>query len=375
MKNIIKSLMAIVMVTGIISCSDESNFAYVTPASSFAITSPTSGSAILNALYPTNPGISLTWDAANFGTPTPIDYTVEFAKAGTDFAGTVYTATTTTKNYVSLNVEELNVASLAAGLDPFSPGELNVRIKATIGSQADLPKYSDIITYTVTPYSTDLPKIYVVGNFLNNSGYGTNWTPANAVPLAASAFGKTDFEGFVNMNEASFEYKFLPTNTSFDGDYGDDGSFSGTLVQTGESNCTGTGANYYYVKANTGVTTGTNPNGLSYTVQPASWAITGNATPLNWPAGPGGTPGQDQNLTYNTVSKKWEFIIQLTAGGNEFKFRANDNWTLNLGKDGGDTDDSMDYDGGNLTVPAAGLYKVELDLSKPRKYSWSATLQ
>ena len=63
----------------------------------------------------------------------------------------------------------------------------------------------------------------------------------------------------------------------------------------------------------------------------------------------------------------------MTAGGNEFKFRANDAWSLNLGADGGDADTSMDFDGGNLTVPAAGTYKIELDLSNPRNYSWTAT--
>jgi hypothetical protein len=60
----------------------------------------------------------------------------------------------------------------------------------------------------------------------------------------------------------------------------------------------------------------------------------------------------------------------MTAG--EFKFRANDAWTINLGGDS-DADDSMNYDGPNLSVAAAGSYNVVLDLSNPRKYTYTVT--
>ncbi len=367
MKNIIKSILAVALITSLTSCTDEQDLKFSQPAGSFAILSPQSGeSVVLSPTTLTNPGLSLTWKAMDYGTPTEVTYKVQVDKTGDNF-DTPIDLTSTTNTFASVTSEELNAKCLQAGLTPFTQGGLDVRIRSTVGTTATQEQFSSVIVYLVKPYSTDLPKIYVVGDFLNASGYGNNWTPGNAVPLSASAFGATDYEGFVNFNAASFEYKFLPTNTSFDGDFGDDGSFAGSLVQTGESNCTGTGANYYYVKANTAL--------LTYSVQPSAWAITGSATPLNWPAGPGGTAGQDQNMTYNPTTKKWEIIIALTAGGNEFKFRANDNWTLNLGKDGGDTDSSMDFGGDNLSVPAAGLYKVELNLSNPRNYSWTATLQ
>jgi hypothetical protein len=35
----------------------------------------------------------------------------------------------------------------------------------------------------------------------------------------------------------------------------------------------------------------------------------------------------------------------------------------------------MNYDGPNLSVDAGGTYNVVLDLSNPRKYSYSVTLQ
>ena len=363
MKNIIKSILAVALISGFTSCTDEQDLKFSQPEGSFAILSPQSGeSVVLSPTTLTNPGLSLTWKAMNYGTPTEVTYKVQVDKTGDNF-DTPIDLTSTTNTFASVTSEELNAKCLQAGLTPFTQGGLDVRIRSTVGTTEVQEAFSDVIVYLVKPYSTDLPKVYVVGNFLNASGYGSNWTPVNAVPLAASAFGASDYEGFVNMNEPSFEYKFLPTNTSFDGDYGDDGSFSGTLTQTGESNCTGTGAGYYYVKANT--------TSLTYSVQPAQWAITGSATPLGWPD----NGVQDQNMTYNSSTKKWEITLQMSTGGNQFKFRANDGWNLNLGKDGGDTDSSMDFGGDNLDVPAPGLYKIELNLSNPRNYSWTATLQ
>ncbi|MFN7013687.1 MAG: DUF5116 domain-containing protein, partial [Bacteroidia bacterium] len=61
-----------------------------------------------------------------------------------------------------------------------------------------------------------------------------------------------------------------------------------------------------------------------------------------------------------------------TAGG--YKFRANNAWDINLGADS-DLDGSMNYGGPDLSVDTAGTYNVVLDLSNPRQYTYSVTLQ
>ncbi len=212
--------------------------------------------------------------------------------------------------------------------------------------------------------------LYVVGSFLNASGYGDDWTPANAVPLAPSSEGASDFEGFVNIDAENAQYKFLPTNENFDGDYGDtgetDGSYSGTIEQEGEVNCStpdGT-AGYYLVKADL--------EALTYSLEKTSWAVTGNATPLSWPAGPDGTPGQDHDMTYDATSQTWSITIDLVAQeapDNGLKFRANDAWSLNLGDN--DENGSLQFNGRNITIPEDGNYTVTLDLSNPRAYSYT----
>lgn len=370
MKKIFKlSSIALLLILGVSCSEDEQTIA--TPAGAPELLNPESGAAYV--LAPENASsdlLTLVWDHADYSVQTVVNYELQVAISGSDFA-TPISAGTTTNRYYTWKVQDLNSVALAAGLTPFTAGDVDVRVKSTLGSNNAQIAYSNVVTLTITAYSTDLPKVFLIGNFLGASGYGSDWSPAATLPaLAASEFGKTDFEGYVYMNVASPEFKVLPTNTSFDGDFGDDGTFSGTLVQTGESNILLSAPGYYLIKANTGAVTGANPSGLTYSTTPTSWAITGSATPLGWPDG----GVVDQNMTYNSSTKKWEITIALTAGGNQFKFRANDAWEINYGDEG--NDGVLEFNNGNnLSVPADGTYFVQLDLSNPRNYTWSATLQ
>ena len=74
MKNIFKSLLAVSTLSlALISCEDEQDLFFLTPEAEFEILSPNSGDAVeLNPETTTNPGLSLTWSEADFGTPTEI---------------------------------------------------------------------------------------------------------------------------------------------------------------------------------------------------------------------------------------------------------------------------------------------------------------
>ncbi|UMY65953.1 MULTISPECIES: SusE domain-containing protein [unclassified Flavobacterium] len=348
MKNIVKSIAFAALFTSLVGCEGEDNFKYVEPEGEFQILSPVSGEgAVLSPETPLNPGLSLTWEDMNYGTPTEVTYTIEVDKSGDEF-DTPLVLTQTTNTYATVTSDALNGAAVGAGLTPFTQGGLEVRIKSSIGSNDEMPHYSNVITYLVTPYSTDLPKLAVPGNH-------QGWNPPTAPRIAASAFGETDYEGYIWL-DGGFKFVAPDPAGNFNWgntDWGDDGSFSNALVESGESDCSAA-AGYYRVRANT--TT------LVYSVEPTTWGIVGAATPGGWDA--------STALTYNSTNKTWEGDVTLSAG--EFKFRANNAWTINLGGDP-DEDGSMNYDGPNLSVGAGGSYHVVLDLSNPRKYSYTLT--
>ncbi|WP_210519324.1 SusE domain-containing protein [Hymenobacter terricola] len=95
------------------------------------------------------------------------------------------------------------------------------------------------------------------------------------------------------------------------------------------------------------------------------WAIIGSATPGGW--------NTETPMTYDFCSRVWKTTIALNgaAGSNEFKFRANNAWTLNLG-DGG-AGGALDANGANLTVPTAGNYSVVLNTNAKPKPTFTLT--
>lgn len=348
MKNIVKSFLSIALVASLVSCEDEQDLMFLTPEGSFEILTPTSGDeVVLNVTTPLNPGLTLSWEDANYGsTPTEITYEVEIDKTGDDF-DTPLVITSTTNTYITTTSDALNSAVVAVGLTPFTQGSIDIRIKASVGAQSSEVQYSNVINYLVTPYSTELPKLAVPGNH-------QGWNPPTAPRIAASAFGETDYEGYVWL-DGGFKFVAPDATGNFNWgntDYGDDGTFSGVLVETGESDCTAT-VGYYRVRAN--------PTAGTWSADPVSWGIIGAATPTGW--------GSDTDLVYNPTTQKLEIAsIALVPGA--FKFRGNNDWSN--GFDLGTVNaDGYLVDGGDLTFDgAAGNYKVILDLSNPRKYTY-----
>ena len=227
MKNKFKIVIAALVLAGLSSCTDEKDIKYLEAKGDFQIITPESATGIvLTPDLETNPAITLSWEAADFTTPTAVAYTVEMAETGTDFANITAAGSTNGKN-ITWSVADLNGAAVSAGLTPFTEGSVDVRIKASAGGQ---DQYSNIINLLITTYSTDLPTIAVPGNH-------QGWNPPTAPRIAASAYGKTDYEGFVWLDGG---YKFVGPDGAGNfnwgnPDWGDDGSFSGVLTLTGES--------------------------------------------------------------------------------------------------------------------------------------------
>lgn len=347
MKNKLNIFLVALISIGFWSCEDEQDLLFSTPPAEFTILTPDAGtSLVLTPELDTNPALTVSWEDADYGTPTAVTYTVEIAEGGTEFANPIEVSTTN-GTAITWTVLELNNAAVAAGLTPFVEEALDVRIKSNVGTTGSQPVYSNVVTVLVTTFSTSLPAIAVPGNH-------QGWNPPTAPTLASSAFGETDYEGYVWLDGG---YKFLAPDGSGafnwgNTDWGDDGSFSGVLVEQGESDCQSP-AGYYRVKADTDL--------LTYSTELTTWGIVGAATPGGWDAS---TP-----LTYNADSKMWEGVVVLTAG--EFKFRANDAWTINYGGDPA----AMTQDGSNLSVDAGGTYLVKLNLSNPRLYTYELIAQ
>ena len=349
MKNLLKIGALAILFIANMSCENDDQ-TIINPSGGPELLTPLTGSSyVLNPATASAEVTTLVWNHADYGVQTEINYEVEFSLADTEFA-VITSGGLTNNRFITFTHESLNAIALSAGLTPYTAGDLDLRIKSSLGTNEDVIAYSNVVTITVTPYTTDLPKLAVPGNH-------QGWSDANnfesAPRIAASGFGETDYEGYMWLDG---EFKFLaPNGATFawgNTDYGDNGDFSGILVETGESNCSAI-AGFYRVRANT--------TDLTYTTTAVSWGIIGSATPTGWDS--------DTDLTYNPTTKKLEIAsIALVPGA--FKFRGNNAWSN--GFDLGTVNaDGFLVDGGDLTFSgAAGNYKVILDLSNPRRYTY-----
>jgi hypothetical protein len=356
MKNILKSTIFAFLLIALGSCENDIE-AVATSQSGATLLTPTTGTELVLLQSKENDiATTLVWDYADFGVETSATYTVEIAKAGTDFAMPIAAGTTTNK-YLTWTVKELNGVLLANGFLPYNQSSVDVRIKAALGTAANAEiNYSNAIVLKVTPYSSELPQLAVPGNH-------QGWNPPTAPRIASSAYGKTDYEGYVWLDG---EHKFVAPDASgvYDWnkgpDYGDDGTFTGKLVVDKEKNATAT-AGYYLVNADT--------DKLTYKETLTVWGVIGDATPGSW--------NTSTNMTYNKDTKVWTVKVDLVAGTNSdnkpiaFKFRANNAWDINYGDTG--ADGNLESGGDNIAVPSTGNYTITLDLSKPRAYKYTFT--
>ena len=349
MKNITKSIIALFAVVAL-SCSveDVQDRPVIQGVDSPVLTAPTAGASYV--LSPANAAAQaerFTWKSANYGGNVEVVYTVEIDKKGNAFKTPKELASRKSENQASVSVEIMNGAALALKSTPFAPAEFEVRVKSTVGTAVMM---SNVIGIVITPYTTENPKLWVPGGYAKASGYPNDWDPATSPQLSASAYGKVDFEGFVNFNDANAEYKF----TSFPewkGEYAA-GATPGTLALTGP-NLKIPAAGYYQIVVDT--------EKLTYKATATAWGIIGDGTPGGW--------DNSTAMTYNKVTKVWTLTANLTQ--KEMKFRANNAWDLNLGDTG--ANGTMEYGGDNIKIPSAGNYTITLDLSSPRNYKYSLT--
>lgn len=300
-----------------------------------------------------------------------VAYYIQIAPAGSDFSNAVNvfseSVSTTSKSFTfgDLNsaLTRLNATLIANGKKSLGFGtlaEVDVRVKA-IAAKSQAIGYSLTQLMKINAYEKiviELPLLWIPGGYQAASGYGSDWKPEVGPTLAASAPGKTDFEGYVYFAGAS-EFLLTPAS-NFDNKYSK-GATAGTLLYNGSDNLAIDAPGYYKIKADT------DPAKLTYSTTKLTWGVVGNATPGGWDA--------DTPMTYNPTTKKWTVTVALTtqsAPDNGMKFRANNDWGFNFGDTGAD---GKLEDGGTNIGTVAGTYLITLDLSNPRNYTYTMVKQ
>lgn len=203
--------------------------------------------------------------------------------------------------------------------------------------------------FTVVPVGA-FSFLYVPGDY-------QGWTPASA-PAIGSPKNDGKFDGYINIADGnSFEFKFT-TTPDWSNAIGDGGS--GTLIPGGNNNLKFPGSGYYHITADL--------TDKKWSATKTTWGLVGSFAASNWTAA-----GNDVPMVYSNDNKSWTGTIT-TVAGDQFKFRANNDWGINLGETNGTG--SLSYGGDNIGDPSknagipAGTHKITLYLSNSGYYTY-----
>ncbi|MFN4079292.1 MAG: SusE domain-containing protein [Saprospiraceae bacterium] len=299
------------------------------------ITAPLAGSSFVLLEADADKKFSpITWTAADFGYQAAVTYAVELDKAGNDFKDAVTIGQSNRLDLSDLSIGQLNNVLLTKGLPGEVAADLEIRVKASVSSLVDA-MYSDPVRVKITPYT-----VFVVYPQLQVPGSYQGWSPANNETVIFSIKSDKRFEGYIYFSDDNTEYKYTD-GPSWSVNWGDDGA-DGTLNPNGANIVAPTrGMQRLNVDLNS----------LTHSRVQTNWGLIGSATPDGW--------NSDQDMIYDPVGRKLTITLDLVQG--EIKFRANDDWAINFGDDGGDK--KLEYGGANIPINEAGNYTIDLILS------------
>lgn len=310
-------------------------------------------------ITPDNMGTTqaFTWDGADFGVLTQINYSIEASYNGGEklvlFTG--MDGTSSEQTYESLNnILALPTEDGGLGLPSGEASDVEFFISATIGN--DFGKfYSNAVTVsmTVTTAERSYPMVWVIGDYCG-------WNHGNAQHLFSFSGDEVNYEAFVDFGDKAANGFKLTGIADWDDtcNWGTDGDApepeaeapSIKLISAGSSgNIMAYSKRFYRLSFDR--STLTLKNLLSFN----SLGIIGDATPGAW--------AEDTEMNFDPVKQRFWVDVELTDG--EFKFRADGDWAINFGE----TDGQLTQNGENIKG-LAGKYRVYANLNNSAELTY-----
>ncbi|WP_295890571.1 SusE domain-containing protein [uncultured Alistipes sp.] len=285
-----------------------------------------------------------TWDAADFGVSTQINYSLE-ASCGEGDPVVLFadlTDTSTEQPYESINTKLV----YDAGVEPDTPTQVNFYISATIGT--DFEKFYSApvaVTMTVTKAERVYPTVWVIGDYCG-------WNHSNSQFLFSFSDDEINYEGVIDFGEkAANGFKLTGIGGWDDScNWGTDGeaeapeaeAASIKLISAGSSgNITAYSKRFYRFAFNRESLTLTKE--LSFD----QLGIVGDGV---------GSWDNDVVMEFDTKTQRFWADVELVSGA--IKFRADGAWDTSFGSSTEGMLDGSD----NIQVPA-GNYRIYVNLN------------
>lgn len=287
---------------------------------------------------------TFTWDAADFGVLTQINYSIE-AAVGDEAPVVLFsdlTGTSTEQPYESINTKLV----YDVGVEPDTPTTVNFYVSATIGT--DYKKvYSEpvSVTMTVTKAERVYPTVWVIGDYCG-------WSHDNSQFLFSFLDDEINYEGVIDFGEKAANGFKLTGIAGWDDscNWGLDGeaekpeaeASSITLISSG-----GSGNIDIYSKRFYRFAFDRSSLTLTKSLSFDQLGIVGD-----------GVGSWDNDLVMEFDAKTQRFWVDATLVAGEIKFRLDGAWDTSFGS----ATEGMLDSGDNIKVPA-GNYRIYVNLN------------
>lgn len=196
------------------------------------------------------------------------------------------------------------------------------------------------LTFEVKP----IPELYLVGSI-------TGWDPPTSLPMTIASNGVFTIKQSLVAGD---EFKFLPTNTGWDGDFGEDSNNLGYGIVDGETNI-GVDADGDYIISYDYTT---NTINVSKIVIPTELYLVGSFRGWN---------NDVDNPKFTETSAGVFEITQTLAADDEFKFvksNAGGDWSNDMAESKTHSRVIEQNDEANIKVTEAGTYKIIVNFNE-----------
>ena len=309
----------------------------------------------------TNIAERLVWNSPDFEAPTTATYLVELS-TDSNFSSINLDSGDTSNNHFGISVSDLIEMATSLGLDedpsttndagePNTTGVVYARVKAFAGSTSSGANQAVLTSSTValniemleaaaSCEDAVLSTWGLVGSAVNNwGGDSRGFAAGNDVPFLLNG-SEGLYKAALHMSDGEFKIR---QDNDWGVNLGDNGA-DGTLEANGDNIAISAG-NYYVEFNETEMT-------ISVTPADPVWGIVGSATLNGW----GNAP--DVKMIPDLCNDGVYIVYGVTLTDGEMKFRADDDWGVNLGDDS--ADGTTDSGGANIAV-SAGTYNITLD--------------
>ena len=348
MKNIVIYLILIFGIGLIASCEKENNNPVLDLSKTVApvLQKPANGTSMVLKEENADSIVAFEWTAAQYDVNDlqNTTYVLQMDLADSNFSKPVDLLSTTELSYETTE-GTLNSKLISLGMEPDQSYAVEFRVLSYIlQNNPETWVYSPVNSVNMTAYEASQPgggpdTLWVPGDY-------QGWNPA-AAPNVYSVENNGKYKGWIYFPDGgTFEFKFTSAPDWAHTNFGDGGGFN-LDTDPGAGNLKVPGTGNYLLSIDTVALT------WGYELQ--NFALIGSFGTCDW--------GCDEPLTWDEDNQLWTITMTFSAG-DEFKWRANADWTVNLGNATDPPDGTLSQDGSNIVVDEDGTYVVNLILSE-----------